>query len=719
MSETDQKTVQRKSNPVLPEPVLMKARKDAISDKLCREMLENSTVGMFALRRQRFEFVNAGLVDLLGYENPDRLVGKPIRDIVHPDDQQRLSACLMEPSEGVTARIDLTFRFLRQDGSEIHLEILVNSASGEDLFLGSMIDVTEHQAVIKRLSDSRQRYYDVLEEVEDGILEIDLAGRMNWCNPATERIYGYSREELIGLDYRIYMDEDVAHKVYRAYNMVFKTGKPNKAFSYEVISKNGTRRIIENSITLKKSSDGVPIGFRSVVREATIRFKAEEELIRQQSRLSAIFSSVKDAIITVDNEMSIIEANEAAGTICGIAVGQIEGQSFLDCASHCSKACQEVLLETVRRQTSVNEYRIECDHQFRHKQEVILTSSPLQGSHYGSNGAVMLIRDVTRLLSLERELKSKHQYHAMIGKSKQMQSIYHLLEDLSDIDTTVLITGESGTGKGLVAKALHYNGNRAFAPLVTVNCSALPESLMESELFGHVKGAFTGAIKDKQGRFQVAEGGIVLLDEIGDISPMIQLKLLRVLQEKEFERVGESRPLKANVRVIACTNANLEEKVRNGEFREDLYYRLKVMEIKLPPLRERVEDIPLLVAHFCRIFNKSFNKELAGVTNEVFSRLMNYSWPGNIRELEHAIEHGFVLCHDEAIGLEHIPLEIKETAGVKQVKIEKAPDVERAELLKTLEKTDGNKAKAARMLGIDRSTLYRKLSRYQLGEDSL
>jgi transcriptional regulator with GAF, ATPase, and Fis domain len=206
-----------------------------------------------------------------------------------------------------------------------------------------------------------------------------------------------------------------------------------------------------------------------------------------------------------------------------------------------------------------------------------------------------------------------------------MQNIYHLLEDLANLDTTVLITGESGTGKELVARSLHYSGNRAFKPFTTVNCSALAESLLESELFGHVKGAFTAAIKDRLGRFETANGGTIFLDEIGDISPLIQLKLLRVLQEKEFERVGESTSRKVDVRVIASTNKDLREKVKNGEFRQDLYYRLKVVEVVLPPLRERLEDIPLLVDHFRVIFNQRFGKNIEGISREVLGRFMDYS----------------------------------------------------------------------------------------------
>jgi transcriptional regulator with PAS, ATPase and Fis domain len=333
----------------------------------------------------------------------------------------------------------------------------------------------------------------------------------------------------------------------------------------------------------------------------------------------------------------------------------------------------------------------------------------------------MVIRDVTLLRDVERELRERNQFQNLIGRNKTMQDIYSLLEDLANLDTTVLVTGESGTGKELVARALHYSGNRAFKPFTTVNCSALAESLLESELFGHVKGAFTGAFKDKQGRFAAANGGTILLDEIGDISPMIQLKLLRVLQEKEFERVGESTPQKVDVRVIACTNKDLKEKVKRGEFRQDLYYRLKVVEVSLPPLRERLEDLPLLVDHFRQNFNERFNKNIEGISSEVLSRFMDYSWPGNIRELEHVMEHAFVLCHGGTITLKHLPADIRsyepaEESPRSKTKI-KSTHEELEEIRSALAKTGWNKSKAARLLGIGRRTIYRKIEDYQLSDE--
>jgi transcriptional regulator with PAS, ATPase and Fis domain len=301
-----------------------------------------------------------------------------------------------------------------------------------------------------------------------------------------------------------------------------------------------------------------------------------------------------------------------------------------------------------------------------------------------------------------------------VGKSEKMQKIYDVLRILANLGTTVLITGESGTGKEMAAKALHYAGIRASGPFVTVNCSALAENLLESELFGHVKGAFTGADRDKIGRFEAADGGTILLDEIGDISPLIQLKLLRVLQEREIERVGESTPRKMDVRVIASTNHNLKETIKLGKFREDLYYRLHVIEIKLPPLRERYEDIPLFISHFCRIFKKSYKKNINGVSDEVLRTFINYHWPGNVRELEHTIERAFVFCPNRTIQLEHIPAEIRDDANINTRFSEKRENNDPEEILKALVKTDWNISKSARLLGISRWTMYRRVQKYNI-----
>jgi len=357
---------------------------------------------------------------------------------------------------------------------------------------------------------------------------------------------------------------------------------------------------------------------------------------------------------------------------------------------------------------------------------VYFTASPLKTMRGEVVGAIETLQDVTQrkeaeeelrceLAGLEQELKGRFRFESIIGKSNSMQKMYALLNDLTETDTTVLIRGESGTGKELVAKALHYSGHRAARPLITVNCSALTESLLASELFGHIKGAFTGAVKDKVGRFELAEGGTILLDEIGDIPPGMQIKLLRILQEKEFERVGESTTRRADVRVLAATNRNLAELVRTGAFREDLYYRLKVVEVTIPPLRERRDDIPLLLDHFITLFNEKHKKRIRRVAHEVIDVFMKYAWPGNVRELEHALEHACILCHGSVIMLSHLPAELLETPA--RVPPAVAAHTHAAgHVLQALRQAGWNKAKAARLLSVSRPTLYRLIDRYSLKE---
>ena len=449
-----------------------------------------------------------------------------------------------------------------------------------------------------------------------------------------------------------------------------------------------------------------------IISRAIENKKYEEELEKHRSRLESIFRSVQDAIITVDTEMNVIEANTAAENICGFKLDS--GQPFTDCTKDCAQSCHAVLLETLRSRKTIQGYQIECGHRNRNKLIAMVNSSPLLDGTGMFLGAVMVIRDITRLTHLEEELKQRYHFQNLVGKSEVMQKIYDSLKVLTNLGTTVLITGESGTGKEMAAKALHYAGTRASRPFVTVNCSALAENLLESELFGHVKGAFTGADRDKIGRFESADGGTILLDEIGSISQLIQLKLLRVLQEKEFERVGESKPRKVDVRVIASTNRDLKEAISMGEFRKDLYYRLNVIEIKLPPLRDRSEDIPLLVHHFCRVFKKSYKKNITGVSDKVLETFMNYPWPGNVRELEHAIERAFVLCRNRTIQREHLPAEIREFERLGKRFSDKKTDDDPKEILQALEKTDWNISKAARFLGISRWTLYRRFQKYNI-----
>ena len=324
-----------------------------------------------------------------------------------------------------------------------------------------------------------------------------------------------------------------------------------------------------------------------------------------------------------------------------------------------------------------------------------------------------LRREVGRL---RKEVHREYSFHQILGKSKSMQAVFDLIRRVSDSPTNVLITGESGTGKELVAKAIHYNSDRRDAPFIPVNCAAIPEQLLESELFGHMRGAFTDAKADKRGLFEEAGKGTLFLDEISELPLMLQAKLLRAIQEKEIRRVGATRSIPVEARVIAATNLTLAEEVRHKRFREDLYYRLNVIEVKLPPLRERREDIPLLVEAFLKKCGESRGKPVKAAGEAALAMLVDYAWPGNVRELENVIERAVTLTRGDKILPEDLPPAVQGSRGDRRILDDAAErtlplhEVEKEYIAKILEKTGGNKYQAAQVLGIDRKTLYRKLA---------
>ena len=315
--------------------------------------------------------------------------------------------------------------------------------------------------------------------------------------------------------------------------------------------------------------------------------------------------------------------------------------------------------------------------------------------------------------ALRAELEGSRRDRSIIGNSISIRQTLDLVSQVAPSSATVLLTGESGTGKELVARAIHRGSQREKRPFIAVNCAALPETLLEAELFGHEKGAFTGATSQRQGRFELADTGTLFLDEIGETTPQLQVKLLRALQEGEFERVGGSRAVKVDVRIVAATNANLKEEVAQGRFREDLFYRLNVIHVDLPPLRDRKDDIPLLAHHFLRKYAEKNTKELNGITKAAIDRMMTWDWPGNVRELENAIERAVVLCRGDAVDVDELPPHIRQ--GESEARILKVPvgtplaDIEEMVIRETLALTKGDKRLAAQLLGIATRTIYRKI----------
>lgn len=421
---------------------------------------------------------------------------------------------------------------------------------------------------------------------------------------------------------------------------------------------------------------------------------------------------VPDGVFTVDSQWRIVFFNRAAEQITGIPRQEAIGHRCCDVfrASICESACALKQTLTAGRPV-VNKVVYVVDARGQ-RIPISISTAVLKDAKGRVIGGVESFRDLRVVEELHRQAQEQNRFADIIGRSASMRRIFEILPAIAESDSTVLIEGASGTGKELFARAIHNMSKRAGKRLVAINCGALPDTLLESELFGYKAGAFTDARRDKPGRFAQAEKGTLFLDEIGDISPAMQSRLLRVLQERVYEPLGSVESVKTNVRVITATNKSLRQLVDDGKFREDLFYRIHVVRLELPSLRDRREDIPLLIDHFVAQFNGRQGKSICGVSDIVLGRLMEYDFPGNVRELENLIEHAFVLCQGSLIEMEHLPPHLRSTTMESSVPHQPGMSLQAVEtvmLRDALRRNAGNKAKAAQELGIDASTLFRKL----------
>ncbi|MBI5642996.1 MAG: sigma 54-interacting transcriptional regulator [Deltaproteobacteria bacterium] len=657
-------------------------------------------------------FVNQRLTKYSGHK-PEEFSGKPFAPLFDEENLKKAIEVYTRTLKGESPEYELYFK---DTGvlCEYKNVPFRNEKGAITGVVGIARDISEKRAaeeVLRAERDKAQKYLDVAGVI---FLVIDENQSVTLINRKGAEVLGYNgEEEVLGKNwFDCFLPETEREAIRSKFSEFFAEGLDHEPMFYcenSVLTRDGSEKLIAWHNTVLRDSSGKVYATLSSGTDITDVRKAEGELKKYRANIEAIFRSVRDSIITVDKQFHIIELNDAAKSICSLTRDDI-GRQFNP--PDCAKRCLDPLIETFKKKMPVEVARFDCHKTSGHTQFVGINSYPLIDGNGSFSGAVMVVRDETRLADLERDLKERKQLHNIIGSSSGMQEIFSLIEDLADFQTTVLLTGETGTGKELVAEALHYTGLRSDRALVKVNCSAISEHLLESELFGHVKGAFTGAVRDRIGRFQLADSGTIFLDEIGDLSQDMQLKLLRVLQHREFERVGDSRTVKVDVRIIAATNKVLTNRVKAGKFREDLYYRLKVVEINVPALRERLEDLPLLTEYFLAKFNKKYKKEITSISSDVENAFMAYSWPGNIRELEHAIEHAFILCRGEKIELNHLPQLFHSMPKHIYNKDDQAN--EHAAILGALEKTDWNKSKAARLLGMSRRTIYRKMETYKI-----
>jgi PAS domain S-box-containing protein len=432
----------------------------------------------------------------------------------------------------------------------------------------------------------------------------------------------------------------------------------------------------------------------------------------QERHHELILDSLQEGVFTVDMNWRITSFNRAAEIISGIPRAQALGRPCFEVfrADVCETGC--MLRRTIETQSPLSNMPVHIYRADKKRIPINVSTALLRDAKGRVVGGVETFQDISAIKELQKALRRQHSLDDIISKNPRMIKIFSLLPQVAESGSTVLIEGASGTGKELIARAIHHHSPHREGAFVAVNCGALPDTLIESELFGYKAGAFTDARKDKAGRFALAQDGTILLDEIGDISPAVQVRLLRVLQQKVYEPLGSGKPVPTNARIIAATHRRLEDLVKAEKFRDDLYFRINVFKIVLPPLSERREDIPLLVDHFIERFNHQKGRGVAGVSREAMSALMLHDWPGNVRELENAIEHAFVLCRDDLVRLKDLPEHLYPAGNAAVVSRDVTlQDIEKAAILRALQRHHGKKLATARELGIDKNTLRRKMIR--------
>lgn len=445
-----------------------------------------------------------------------------------------------------------------------------------------------------------------------------------------------------------------------------------------------------------------------------------QQILEEKNKLETIFNSLLEGTFTVNTDWEITSFNHSAEKITGYKIKEAIGKKYWKILSPENGKEASLLKEFISDHQPALLRETTIVRKDGTRLPVRINSASLTDTSGEKVGRVVTFEDISMIKNLSGHIEERFHFKNIIGRSKAMQKVFTLMENVINTDSTVLLTGESGTGKEIIARAIHLNSDRRSEPFVAVNCSAFAETLLESELFGHEKGAFTGAVRTKPGRFEMSGEGTLFLDEIGDISLPVQVKLLRVLESRQYERVGGTEPIILKARIITATHRNLEEKILNGEFREDLFYRINVINIHLPSLSERKDDIPSLVNHFMVQFKRKFKKDINYISPNALKIIMDYKWPGNIRELENVIEHAFVVCNSDVIRVEHLPerlqntieeLSLNEDDSQNQTPFENA---EKNLIENTLNKFNGNRSKTASALGINKVTLWRKMKKFNL-----
>ncbi len=664
------------------------------------------------------------------------LIGKPV-ELLLPDrfrsgHPRHRNAYAAEPhTRPMGGGLDLYG--LRKDGTEFPVDIMLGpvQVEGESLVLAVVRDVSRRKVAEEESHRQAKLARDqaaLLELAHDSIIVRDLENRITFWSHGAEEKYGWKRDEVLGKLAHTLLETQFPQSA----ESVDEDLRRNHYWEGEVVhkAKNGERIVVASRRVLQLDADGKPAAIFEINNDVTARKKAEEALRQSEQRLRSLFEFSPDAIVVTDGEGRITDANAQLEKFFGYKRSELVGQlvEFLiperfraehpkhraDYGAQPRVRSMGAGLELYGRRKDGSEFPVD------------IMLGPMEGSEGAGTMVLGVIRDLSQKkkeeealrrseqqkLYLEEELQIGHQFDEIVGESPKLKRVLKQVEDVASTDATVLILGETGTGKELIARAIHELSPRRDHAFVKLNCSAIPSGLLESELFGHEKGAFTGAIAQKIGRLELAHQGTFFLDEVGDLPAELQPKILRALQEKEFERVGGTRTIPVNVRLLAATNRDLAKMVAAGQFRSDLYYRLKVFPVTLPPLRERREDIPLLVRYFLNSHSKRMAKRIETIPPETMQALVNWSWPGNIRELENFMERSVILSSGSTLRSPLGELQSTEEPGdSRDVTFESAERDHILRVLRGCKGMIGGAGGAAERLGLKRTTLNSKMKK--------
>jgi PAS domain S-box-containing protein len=562
-----------------------------------------------------------------------------------------------------------------------------------------------------------EQLWRLLGDLHIGVFTVNSKRKITSFNPAAEFLTGFKEAEVVGKYCHQVFKNDLCQGECRFHEAV-EAEQTSLSFDVQFTDRQMEKRTITKVVTplydLKHQLTGCMEIFqdRSAFEELISRIRYDER------QLKIILDNLDIGVFTVTRGGLITFFNTIAEKISGFRRKEVIG-----------RPCAALLGEGPADGANLLKQAVEGGKAQSNKKGVLTAKDgrkiPIRGNYMALRneqgrviGGLATIQDLSLIDELHRAISSRYTFADMIGKDPSIQKIFDIVPVVAESDATILIEGSTGTGKDLLAKVIHNASKRAKKPLVKVNCAALPDNLLESEMFGYVKGAFTGADKDKPGRFQEADGGTIFLDEIGDLPLSLQAKLLRVLEEKEFYSLGSRKITRVDVRIIAATNQGLEEMVGAKRFREDLFYRLNVIRLELPPLRERRADIPLLIENILRRLSSARKAQASRISEEAMEILLNYDYPGNVRELENILEHALIICQEEVIGVKHLPIFMRKAlpaAGPeKEASAREGTPTEKERILEALKRHHWQRNEAARELHMDRTTLWRKMKRYHL-----